>query len=90
LEQVKGYAPQAGVTEAEAETWWLAREASDWLRSSNGAVMPVGNWRADMKSYTMAARNRATEQAARDKSRSTKTVKPADISDVKPQNMRVL
>jgi hypothetical protein len=52
--------------------------------------MPVGNWRADMKSYTMAARNRATEQAARDKSRSTKTVKPADISDVKPQNMRVL
>lgn len=43
---------QMGITPDEAETWWLAREASEWLRSSNGALMPVGeNWQADAKTF---------------------------------------
>ncbi len=53
LLQARAAAPELGITPAEAEAWWLAREASEWLRSSNGALMPVGdNWRADAKTFT--------------------------------------
>jgi hypothetical protein len=52
LEEARGRAMQMGITPDEAEQWWLAREASAWLRSSNGALMPVGeNWQADAKTF---------------------------------------
>lgn len=59
LEQARGIAPEIGITPDQAETWWLAREASQWLRSSNGALMPVGdNWRADARTFTQYALQR--------------------------------
>ncbi len=63
LEQACAIAPEIGLTPAQAETWWLAREASEWLRSSNGALMPVGdNWRADAKTFTQNALQRRHPQ----------------------------
>ncbi|WP_395741156.1 hypothetical protein [Prosthecobacter sp.] len=59
LEQARAIAPEIGITPDQAESWWLAREASQWLRSSNGALMPVGdNWRADARTFTQNALQR--------------------------------
>lgn len=58
LAQVRSQAPSLGLTPDEAETWWNAREASGWTRSSNGSTTPVGNWQADLKTYTHSSRQR--------------------------------
>ncbi|WP_395753790.1 hypothetical protein [Prosthecobacter sp.] len=65
LEQARAIAPEIGLTPDQAESWWLAREASQWLRSSNGALMPVGeNWRADAKTFTQNALQRRPQPRA--------------------------
>ena len=65
LDQAREIAPEIGITPEQAETWWLAREASQWLRSSNGALMPVGdNWRADAKTFTQNALQRRPPHAS--------------------------
>lgn len=58
LAQARSQAPSLGLTPDEAETWWNAREASGWTRSSNGSTTPVGNWQADLKTYTHSSRQR--------------------------------
>lgn len=63
----RSQAGSAGVTDQEAENWWNAREASDWMKGTGGGgTTPVGtNWQADLKTYTNAMR----EQRARDAKR---------------------
>lgn len=58
LAQARSQAPSLGLTPDEAETWWNAREASGWTRSSNGSTTPVGNWQADLKTYPHSSRQR--------------------------------
>jgi uncharacterized protein YdaU (DUF1376 family) len=77
LPQAKQAASQLAITDAEAESWWLAREASEWTRSSNGSTTPVGtNWQADLRSYVNSARERAATEAARQAQRSNGYGKP--------------
>lgn len=54
LDQAKSAASQLGITAAQAEDWWNAREASDWMKGAGGgATTPVGsNWQADLRTYT--------------------------------------
>jgi uncharacterized protein YdaU (DUF1376 family) len=58
---------QAGVTEQEAEDWWNAREASDWMKGTGGGgTTRVGtNWQADLKTYTNAMREQRARAAKR-------------------------
>lgn len=60
LEQSKAAGPQLGVTPEEAESWWHAREANDWLKATaGGAAIPVGaSWQSDMKRFTEIGRER--------------------------------
>lgn len=53
LAQAKAAAAQIGVAADEAESWWHAREANDWMKGGGGGAMtPVGtNWQSDMKTY---------------------------------------
>jgi hypothetical protein len=53
IEQAKAAAASDGIDDEIAVQWWHAREASDWMRTSNGATMPVGSWRSDLKSYSL-------------------------------------
>jgi uncharacterized protein YdaU (DUF1376 family) len=59
---------QAGVTEQEAEDWWHAREASDWMKGTGGGgTTPVGtNWQADLKTYTNTMRDKRAREAKRE------------------------
>lgn len=54
LEQAKAMADMVGVTEEDAEAWWFAREATDWMRgTAGGGLIPVGkNHAADLKTFT--------------------------------------
>jgi hypothetical protein len=67
LEEAQSTAPMAGVTPKEAESWWMAREANDWLKgTAGGNVTPVGrNWQADLKRFTETERNRNREKGKR-------------------------
>lgn len=53
LEQAKAAARGIGITEAKADEWWHAREASEWIKgAAGGGTMAVGsNWQADLKTY---------------------------------------
>ena len=57
----------SGLSAAESEAWWNAREASDWMKGAGGgATTPVGtNWRADQKSFTENKRERDRKDAAK-------------------------
>ena len=59
LEQARAFATEIGVTPDEAESWWHAREASEWTRTSNGVAMKIGSIKSDCKSYVNAVRERA-------------------------------
>lgn len=71
LVQAKEAAGILGITEAEAEEWWHAREASDWVRGvSGGGITPVGvNWHSDARSFTTRARERKANEARKAASR---------------------
>lgn len=66
LDLAKSAAGQFGVTEKQAEDWWLAREASDWTRgTAGGGSVKVGrNWQADMKSFTNTKLQNQNDRAA--------------------------
>jgi uncharacterized protein YdaU (DUF1376 family) len=67
LSQTRSAAGVAGVTDQEAEDWWNAREASDWMKGTGGGgTTPVGmNWQADLKTYTNTMREKKARDAQR-------------------------
>jgi len=67
LGQSISQAGTAGVTQQEAEDWWNAREASDWMKGTGGGgTTPVGtNWQADLKTYTNTMRDKKEREAKR-------------------------
>jgi uncharacterized protein YdaU (DUF1376 family) len=67
LAQARSAAGACGVTEQEAEDWWHAREASDWMKGTGGGgTTPVGsNWQADLKTYTNTMREKKARDATR-------------------------
>lgn len=58
LDQAIEASIMCGVSRDEAEEWWLAREAADWMRGTmGGGSLPVGkNWQADMKTFTISVK----------------------------------
>jgi hypothetical protein len=58
LDQAVAFGESQLLARDEVELWWLAREASGWMRSSLGGMVRVGNWQADCKSYCLSARGR--------------------------------
>jgi hypothetical protein len=76
-------ADMIGITEAEAEEWWNAREASDWMKGvGGGGTTPVGqNWQADAKTFTNRSRDRKAEGAQRGKPQGYNASTPAQTKD---------
>lgn len=73
-----------GVTAAEAEDWWTAREANGWFKSTaGGAPIPVGtNWQADLKRFTNDARERKARSNGQKNGRSgTKSRNHGTLND---------
>ncbi len=60
LAQALEMAILAGVTQEEADSWWNAREASDWTRGhGGGGTLPIGtNHAADLKTWVNSFRQR--------------------------------
>lgn len=75
LEQARAVAGDIGVTTQEAEDWWHAREASEWMKGTGGGgTTPVGsNWRSDLKTYTNAMREQRAREAAKQGSHANTT-----------------
>lgn len=78
LGHARAVSGQIGVTEQEAEDWWHAREASDWMKGTGGGgTTPVGvNWQADMRSFTNAMREQKRREDARERTRAGRTSEP--------------
>lgn len=76
LEQARQGASELMITPKEGEDWWLAREASGWMKGSGGGgTTPVGsNWRADLQRFT----NGMKESRAADKAKNGKSKGPTN------------
>lgn len=65
IEEAKAACPNCRCTPEEAGTWWNAREATEWMKASNGTLVPIGsNWQADLTGFVAAMRDRKSRQPA--------------------------
>lgn len=74
-----------GITVSEAEEWWDAREASEWMKGTGGGgTTPVGqNWQSDAKTFTNRARERKASDAAKGRNVSPATPRKAYTDELK-------
>lgn len=65
LDKVLAFADTVMIRADEAKAYWLARDGVGWVRSSNGASVPIRNWQSDMQSYVNGQRQREAEAKAK-------------------------
>jgi len=68
LDQAKSAAPMCGMTDTEAETWWHARRANNWMKGmSGGGVTRIGPFQSDMKQSVGWVREQIAKHGANGK-----------------------